>query len=85
MDDAAAPRSRLANDTVVTEDRPHRTVKVGANDATVSQVILARRATNVPFTAVPTGSQRTVTDNTKVALSCVDPRFTRSRTWPIWL
>ena len=33
----------------------------------VCQVILASRATSVPFTAVTTGPERTTTDNTKAA------------------
>jgi hypothetical protein len=41
------PKSRL-----VAEDGPHPTVKVGANGATVYKVVLAGRATSVPFTAV---------------------------------
>jgi hypothetical protein len=43
----------------------------------VDQVVLARRATNVAFTAVSTGSQRTITDNTTMAAICSVPRLPR--------
>jgi hypothetical protein len=75
--DAAALRSRLANDAVVTEDRPHPSVKAGANDTTVRRVNLAGRATSLPFTPVMTGQQRTTTDNTKTAPACIVARLRR--------
>jgi len=46
--DAAAPRSRLANDAVVTEGRPHPAAKLRANGATGYRVILTGRATGGP-------------------------------------
>jgi hypothetical protein len=38
--DAAAPRSRLANDAVVTEDEPHPAIKLGAKGTTLCKVSL---------------------------------------------
>jgi hypothetical protein len=57
---------RLAHEAVVAEDRPHPTVTVNRRRQ-VYQVILASRATSVPFTAVTTGPERTTTDNRKAA------------------
>ena len=42
-----------------------------------SHVLLAGRATSVPFTAVLTGPKRTTTDNTTAALTCADHHFPR--------
>jgi hypothetical protein len=50
-----------------------------------ARVILAVRATSVPFTAVLTGPQRTTTDNNEPALTCTVPRPRRSWHRPIWL
>jgi hypothetical protein len=58
--DAATPLSRLGNDAVVTEDRRHPAVKLGANGATVCHVNLAGRATSVPFHS---GHYRSRADN----------------------
>jgi hypothetical protein len=69
-EDAATPRSRLANDAVVTEDEPHPAIKLGANGTAVCQVNLTGRPTSVPFTTVKVGSQRTTTDNTTAAATC---------------
>jgi hypothetical protein len=44
---------------------------------TLSAVILAGRATTVPFTAVATGPHRTPTDNATVAVTCAACRPTR--------
>jgi len=42
----------------------------GANGVTVCRVILAGRATSVPFTAVLNGPERTTTDNHEAASTC---------------
>ena len=68
--DAAAPRSRLANDAVVTEDEPHPAIKLGINGTTVCQVNLTGRATSVPFTTAKVGQQRTTMDTTTAAVTC---------------
>jgi hypothetical protein len=68
--DAAAPRSRLANDAVVTEDGPHPPVEAEPTATRCSRVILAGRATSVPFTAVLNGPERTTTDNHEAASTC---------------
>jgi len=47
---------RLANNAVVTGNRPYPDAKLGANGATVCPVNLADRATSVPFTTVKVGS-----------------------------
>jgi hypothetical protein len=49
------------------------TVKGGSNSgAAYARVDLAGRATSVPFTAVATGLQRTLTDKTTAAATCGD-------------
>jgi hypothetical protein len=50
-----------------------------------SIVLLAGRATSVPFTAVLNGSQWTTTDNTSAASTCAVPHPRRSQQRPIWL
>jgi hypothetical protein len=73
----------LAHEAVVAEGGPHPPVKGGANGATVWRVILADRATSVPFTAVLNGPERTTTDNDEPASTCTIPRPCRSRQRPI--
>jgi hypothetical protein len=48
-------------------------------------VVLAGRATSVPFTAVLAGRKRTTTDNTKAPSTCDVPCLRRWRSRPIWL
>jgi len=71
------PLRALANDAVVTEDEPDATVKLNRRRHGVPGVILTGRATNVPFTAVLTGPERTTTDNATEAATCTDHRFPR--------
>jgi hypothetical protein len=63
----------LANEAVVTEDGPHPTVKVEPTARPVPGVILDRRATSMPFTAVLNGLERTTTDNHKAGSTCAVP------------
>jgi hypothetical protein len=51
----------------------------------VCQVVLTGRATSLPFTAVMTGPQRTITDNVMAASTCTPHRLRRSRCRPIRL
>jgi hypothetical protein len=63
---------RLADEAVVTEDAPHLRSRAGATAAPRTTVDLAGRATSVPFTAVATGLQQTLTDKTTTAATCGD-------------
>ena len=54
------------------KDGPHPTVKLGANGTTRARS-LTSRGTSVPFTAVPTGPQRTTTDSTLAPTTCAVP------------
>jgi hypothetical protein len=76
--DAAAPRSRLASDAVVTEDGPNPEAELRANGATGHRRILHGRATSVPSTTVLNGPERTTTDNTKAARPAPLPVFAGS-------
>ena len=49
----------------------------GGNGATVCEVILAGRATSVPFTAVLNGPERITTDNHEAASTCTVPHRRR--------
>jgi hypothetical protein len=55
----------LAHEAVVTEDEPHRRVRVEPAAQPDTGLIFGGRATGVPFTAVLTGPGRTTMDNTK--------------------
>jgi hypothetical protein len=48
-------------------------------------VVLAGRATTVPFTTDASGCKRTPTDNLTAAMTCAVCRLTRWRLCPIWL
>jgi hypothetical protein len=50
-----------------------------------ARVVLTGRATSVPFTAVLTGLQRTIMDNTTGASTCTGPRLSKGRSCPNWL
>jgi hypothetical protein len=67
----------LAHETVVTEDGPHPPVEAEPTAPRYARVILAGRATSVPFTAVLAGPQRTTTDNHEAASTCAVPRHRR--------
>jgi hypothetical protein len=67
---AAARPSPLAHETIVTADGPHPLAELGAVARCVSLVVLAGRATRVPFTAVSNGPERTITDNATAAATC---------------
>jgi hypothetical protein len=44
--------------------------RTGTDAQGLTNVVLAGRATTVPFTGVPTGLGRTPTDNAKLAMTC---------------
>jgi hypothetical protein len=69
------PSGALAHDAVVTEEGPHPTVRVEPTARPGTGVILAGRATSVPFTAVPNGPERTATDNYKASWTCAVHAF----------
>jgi hypothetical protein len=69
---AAAPPSRLATRQWL--PRTASPYGQGGADASAVPVIRAGRATNVPFTAVLNGSERTITDNHEPASNCALPR-----------
>jgi hypothetical protein len=75
----------LAHEVVVTEDGPHPLGALGAAAATCERLVLAGRATSLPFTAVLTGPQRTTTDNAEATATCGVPCFRRWQSCPIWL
>jgi hypothetical protein len=64
----------LAHEAVVTEDGPHPPVGAEPTAPQCARVILAGRATSVPFTAVLDGPQRTTTDNHEAPSTCAVPR-----------
>ena len=64
----------LAHEAVVTEDGPHPPVEAEPTVPRRARVILAGRATSVPFTAVLNGPERTATDNHEAAVTCAVPR-----------
>jgi len=68
---AAAPScGALANEARVALDGPPPSLQLEPMAAMPSHVVLAGRATSVPFTAVITGPERTATDNHEVASTC---------------
>ena len=77
-EDAAAPRSRLANDAGGYRG-------TGLTLRLRQEPTAPRRATSVPFTTVTTGHERTATDNTTAASTCALHQLPRERSWPIWL
>jgi hypothetical protein len=74
---AAAPHHGLAHEAASHKDGPHLTAKLVPTPAGCPTVILAGRATSVPFTAVLTSPERTPTDNTTAAMSCNVPYLRR--------
>jgi hypothetical protein len=64
----------LAHEPVVTENGPHPPVEAEPTAPRRATVILAGRATSVPFTAVLAGVERTTTDNYEAASTCAVPR-----------
>jgi hypothetical protein len=85
MPDLPRALRALGNDAVVTEEGPYPTITVAPTAPRGARVILTGRATGVPFTAVLAGPERTTTDNTTAAVTCVARLVPRSRGWPIWL
>jgi hypothetical protein len=67
----------LANEARVALDGPPLSLKLEPMAAAPSHVVLAGRATSVPFTAAITGPKRTATDNTTSGITCVAPRWLR--------
>jgi hypothetical protein len=57
----------------------------GANGATVCEIILAGRATSVPFAAVMAGPERTTRNNPEAVSTCAVLSSRRSQSCPIWL
>jgi hypothetical protein len=76
---------RLANHAVVAEDEPHPQLRLVLTLPGFARVILAGRATSVPFTPVPTGHQGTTTDNAKAVATCAASFLRRSGSRPIRL
>src|SRR5512132_3093092 len=63
----------LANDAGVTGVEPHLAVELAPTLPGPMNVVLAGRATSVPFTTVLTGPQRTTTDKAPAPSTCVIP------------
>jgi hypothetical protein len=82
---AAAPSATACQRCSGHRGRASPTVEVGANASRSARVILAGRATSVPFTAFPTGTERTTTDNAKAASPSAVGFLRRSQSRPIWL
>jgi hypothetical protein len=55
----------------------HPAVELGLRHQRRAIVVLAGRATSVPFTEVLTGPERTTTDNTTAAWTCAVPYLRR--------
>ena len=66
---ACRAASRLAHEAVVTADRPHPAVELEPSLPGESAVVLAGRATGVPYGADTSGMQRTLTVTRRRALS----------------
>jgi hypothetical protein len=79
------PSGLLPTTRWVSEDGPHRLGEPEAVTARCEHVALGGRATNVPFTAVLTGPERTTTDNAKAAWTCTAHLLRRSCSRPNWL
>jgi hypothetical protein len=75
----------LAHEAVVTEGGPHPPVEAEPTAPRRARVILAGRATSVPFTAVLNSPERTTTDNHEAASTCTIPCPRRSQQRPNWL
>jgi hypothetical protein len=60
----------LANEAGVAGVEPHPEVGLVPSQPGPTNVVLAGRATTVPFTAVPAGPQRTTTDNATATSTC---------------
>jgi hypothetical protein len=67
----------LAHEAVVTEDGPHPLVEAQPTAPRYARVILAGRATSVPFTAVLNGPEQTTTDNAEMPSTCAVPCLRR--------
>ena len=57
---------------VVSLVAPHLAVELEPSPPDAGRVILAGRATSLPFTTVPTGHERTTTDNTTATVTCTN-------------
>jgi hypothetical protein len=75
----------LANEAGVAGVEPHPAVELVPTLPGPTNVVLAGRATTVPFTAVLTGPERTITGNATAASTCAVPCRRRWRSGPIWL
>jgi hypothetical protein len=81
----AGPETSLANEAGVARAELHPSVELMPTPPGRMNVFLVGRATSVPFTAVPTGPERTTTDNATQAMTCAVRRLARWRPCPIWL
>jgi hypothetical protein len=84
-ENAAAPSTTACLHHGGTEGGSRPVVKVNPTPPSCATVILGGRVTSVPFTAVPTGPERTTTDNAEAASTCAPDYLRRSRSCPIWL
>ena len=75
----------LAIDAGVAGVEPHPAVELVPTLPGLTNVILAGRATTVPFTTDASGHMRTPTDNPTAAMTCAVRRLARWRPRPIWL
>ena len=66
-------------------DGPHPAVDLMPTPRGPATVVLAGRATTVPFTTDASGCKRTPTDNPTAAMACAVRRLARWRSCPIWL
>jgi hypothetical protein len=62
---------------MVTKDGPHPAVDLMPTLRGSATVVLAGRATNVPFTTDASGRKRTPTDNSTAAMTCAVRRLGR--------
>jgi hypothetical protein len=76
---------RLANEALVTADRPHPAAELVCLHCQAVNVVLAGRATSVPFTKARTRLQRTTTDNAMPVLTCAVRCRCRWQSRSIWL
>ncbi|HEY2957087.1 MAG TPA: hypothetical protein VGM21_02600 [Actinomycetota bacterium] len=75
----------LASEAGVAGVEHHPAVELVSTQPGLTNVVLAGRATTVPFTAVLAGPQPTITDNPTVTSTCAVSCRRRWPTGPIWL
>jgi hypothetical protein len=77
MLDGPRPPRALANYAVITGDGLTLGPSWEPSASREITVVLAGRATTVPFTAVMIGPERTTTDNPTASLTCAAPQLRR--------